>query len=68
MFMTLDKFLVLDNESDEIPQLISAKPSDTVGQVIQQFAKHKVHRLYVKDGTTTKGVITLSDVLALFTQ
>lgn len=66
MFLTLDKFLVLGSDSNEIRTLLSVKPSDTVGDVMKIFAEKKVHRLYIKDGTTTKGVITLSDILGLF--
>jgi len=65
MFLTLDKFLVLGTENTEINPVFSVSPSATVGEVMKEFATKRVHRLYVKDGNTTKGVITLSDILGL---
>lgn len=65
MFLALDKFLVLDEDTSELPPLISVNSSDTISHVIQTFINNKIHRLYIVDGTTTKGVITISDILAL---
>mmetsp|Transcript_14451 Transcript_14451/g.22730 ORF Transcript_14451/g.22730 Transcript_14451/m.22730 type:complete len:295 (+) Transcript_14451:19-903(+) len=66
MFLPLHKFLVLDKDNEMLPPILTVKPSNTVGEVIQEFCKHRVHRLYVLDGSEQKGVITLGDILSLF--
>jgi len=63
MFLSIDKFLALGNEGGLT--LYTVSPKDTVADVIRKFVKHKVHRLFIMDGDTTKGVITLGDILAL---
>jgi len=67
VFLSLEKFLVLGKESNEIPKVLSVKPTDTFAKVLETLKETKVHRLYIlDDDNTPKGVITLGDVLRLF--
>jgi len=67
MFLTLDKFLVLDKESGaEVPPVITVSSSDTLRTLLQRFSETRVHRLYIQDGEEHKGVISMGDVLSLF--
>jgi len=67
MFLTLDKFLVLDKENGaEVPPVITVSSNDTLRTLLNRFAESRVHRLYIKDGEELKGVVAMGDVLALF--
>merc|ERR1712130_235620 len=67
MFLTLDKFLVLDKENGaEIPPVITVTSNDTLRTLLKRFSETRVHRLYIKDGDELKGVVAMGDVLTLF--
>eukprot|EP01097_Dermamoeba_algensis_P011334 TRINITY_DN8770_c0_g1_i1.p1 TRINITY_DN8770_c0_g1~~TRINITY_DN8770_c0_g1_i1.p1 ORF type:complete len:124 (-),score=34.90 TRINITY_DN8770_c0_g1_i1:55-387(-) len=46
--------------------IVSVTPTDTVERLVSRVVHHKVHRIYVFQGETLVGAISLENILGLF--
>jgi len=68
LYLPVGQFIqiALQSNSTKPRALITAKFTDTFGEVLQTIVKSGVHRLYIVDENKPVGVISLSDILKLF--